>query len=137
MLFQKAEEYRCYNAEEGDYVVPLDGLALEYECADDGENHKGNAFLKNFQLHQVEGAASKVGTDPVGRNHKTIFEESYSPRDNDNQNQRPAVIDMKLGKLELPVPGKRHEDVGYYQQQDSPESLHFHFKRNQSPSRAR
>ena len=101
----------------------MDGLALEEDGADDGEDRKGNAFLDDFELHQAEGSPVDVGTQPVGRNHCRVLEKRYAPGGQYDKDQGPVVIDVHLRQLELAVPGYGHENVGHNQQKDGPQTL--------------
>ena len=92
-------------------MVPLNRLSLEQERDDDGENGQGNHFLNHLQLHQVERAAISDKADAVGRNGETVLEKGNSPGKEDNQDERPARGDFHLLKLQMAVPGERHENV--------------------------
>ena len=101
-------------------MVPVDGFALEDEGDDEGEDRQGDDLLDDLELHQGEGAAVDGGAHPVGRNHEDILEKSQAPGGEDNQDQRPVTADIHLRKLELSVPGERHENVRNDEQQDGP-----------------
>lgn len=105
-------------------MIPLDGLAFEHQGADQGEYGKRDAFLYYFELHQAEGASVDVGAYPVGRHHGGIFKEGDTPRGEYYEDERPPVIDVEFGELELSVPGNSHEYIGDNQEQNSPETLH-------------
>ena len=105
-------------------MVPLQGFALEEEDYHDGEDRQGDRFLDDLELDQAEGTAVDSGSDPVGRDHQGIFQQGDAPGKQNHQNQRPAVGDVHFRKLEMAVPGQRHEDVGANQQQYRPKSLH-------------
>ena len=92
-------------------MVPLDGLALEQEGDDDGEDGQGDHFLDDLELHQVEGTAVALEADPVRRDREAVFEEGDAPGENDDQNQRPVRGDFHLLQFEMAIPGKRHENV--------------------------
>ena len=47
-LFQEGEEDGEDDAEEGDDVVPMDGLSLEDEGDDDGEDREGDDLLDDL-----------------------------------------------------------------------------------------
>ena len=126
ILLQKAEEDRGDKAEEGDDVVPLDGLVLEDKGADNGEDEEGDALLNHLELHKAERTAGDIASDAVGRNHCAVLEKGDGPGNYDYQYQRPVVVDMQFGQFQLPVPGECHKDVGYHQQKNRPKSLHFH-----------
>ena len=119
-LFPEAEDDGGDEAEEGGEVVPVDGFALEDEGDDEGEDRQGDDLLNDFELHQGVGAAVDGGAHPVGRNHKDIFEKGQAPGGENDENQRPVPADIHLRKLELSVPGERHENVRDDEQQDGP-----------------
>lgn len=125
-LFQEGKEYGYYHKAEGCDVVPLNGLAFEQQGADDREYSKGNHFLNDFELDKTERPAVDVRANPVGRYHKAVFEQGYSPGTYYYQNQRPVVGDVKFGKLELAIPGERHKDIRNDQKKNRPESVDIH-----------
>ena len=109
-------------------MVPLYGLPLEQEGDDDGKNGQGNHFLDHLELHQVEGAAVSVETDPVRRDGQAVLEEGDAPREKDDQDEGPASGDLHLLEFEMTVPGECHEDVRKNEHDDGPDALlHNHF----------
>lgn len=57
----------------------MDGLPLENKGGDNGEHGERNHLLDDFQLHQVEGAATFDEADAVGWNHEAVFKQSNTP----------------------------------------------------------
>lgn len=55
-LFEEYEEHGEDQAEECCKMVPLQPLPLEEKGYDHGEDRKGDDFLYDFELHEVEGA---------------------------------------------------------------------------------
>ena len=113
-------------------MIPLDGLSLEQEGNYDRENGDGNHFLNHFELHEIEGTAVFDEADSVGRNQQALFKKSDAPGKEDNENKRPVRRNFHLLKLQVPIPCKRHEDVGKHQHQNSPKPFHkyvYCFKR--------
>ena len=108
-------------------MVPLDGLPLEQEGDDHREDGQGNHFLDDLELHQVEGASVSQEADPVGRDRQAVFEESDAPGEQDNEDEWPSGGDFHLLKLEVPIPGEGHEDVGKHQHQYRPKPFHKFF----------
>ncbi len=62
-------------------MVPLDGLALEEEGDDDGENGQGDHFLNHLELNQAEGTAVALETDAVRGNGEAVLKEGEAPRE--------------------------------------------------------
>ena len=104
-------------------MVPLDGLSLEKEGDDDGEDGQGDHFLDDLELHQVEGAAVALEADPVRRDGEAVLEEGDAPGEQDDEDERPAGGDFHLLELEVTVPGERHEDVREDEHDDGPDAL--------------
>ena len=104
-------------------MVPLHGLALEKEGDDDGEDGQGDHFLDHFELHQVEGTAVAVEADPVRRDGEAVLEEGDAPREEDDEDERPAGGDLHLLEFEMTVPRECHEDVREHEHDDGPDAL--------------
>ena len=60
-------------------MIPLESLALEHHCDDDGEYGEGDDLLDNLQLHDIERTAVAGKADAVRRDLGAIFEECQSP----------------------------------------------------------
>ena len=108
-------------------MIPLDGLSLEQEGDDDGEDGQGDHFLDDFQLQQVEGTAVAHEADPVGGDGEAVLEKGDAPRKQDNEDEGPSGGDFHLLKLEMTVPGEGHEDIREHQHQNSPKPFHKFF----------
>ena len=111
MLFQEGEEDGEDEEGESDEVVPVDGLPLEDEQDDDGEDREGDDFLDDLELDEVERASVLGVTDAVGGDGQAVLEESYAPREQDDQDERPSGRNLHFTQFEMPVPCERHEDV--------------------------
>ena len=100
-------------------MIPVDGLTLEDEGHDEGEDDERDAFLDDLELHQREGTSIDLRTDTVGGNHEGIFEEGNAPRHEDDQDEGP-VLDLRMNLLhfQIAVPGKRHERIADTKQHD-------------------
>ena len=79
MLFQEGEEDCEDEAGESDEVVPVDGLSLEDEEDDNGEDREGDDFLDDLELDEIERAAVLGVADAVGGDGQAVLEESYAP----------------------------------------------------------
>ena len=123
-LFEENEEYRQNKAEKSCEVVPLEALSLEDEEHDDAEYRQGDYFLNDFQLQKVEGSSVQGIADTVGRYCEAILEESYPPRKQDNQYQRPSCRYFHFAEFKMPVPSEGHEDVRQHQHQYRYYSFH-------------
>ena len=53
----KGKKDRKHNEDEGNEMVPSEGLGLEHGNHDDGEYNQGNGLLNDFQLDKVERAS--------------------------------------------------------------------------------
>ena len=110
--FQEGEEYSQDDAAKGYKVVPADGFPFE-DCGHyDGEDKEGDALLYYLELHEGEGTAGDLRADAVGGNHKGVFEEGHSPREDNDAYQRPVLNKIHLLEFKVAVPGKGHEDIG-------------------------
>ena len=105
-------------------MVPLDGLPLEQEGDDNGEDGEGNHLLNYLELHQVEGPAVALEAQAVGRNGKAVLEKGDAPGKEDDEDERPAGGNFHFLQFEMAVPGERHEHVREDEHKDGPESVH-------------
>jgi len=115
ILLHEHEEYGQNKADKGGQVVPVERLALEQDGGEHGKHNQGDDFLYDLELHQREGAAVAYKADAVGRNLAGIFGQRNAPRKEDDAKQGPVVNLVHFLKLEVAVPGKGHENVGYNQ----------------------
>ena len=108
-------------------------LALEKKCDHEGEHYQRDNLLDDFQLPEAERATVAVEAEAVGWDLGAIFKESQSPREENDQNERPASRNLHFLKLQMAVPCECHEYVGKHQQKDSSYSSHhvFEYKRAQ------
>ena len=122
---QEDEVYGGDKAEEGGKMVPLQGLALEYEHGEDGEDSDGEHLLDNLQLHQGEGSAVALESDAVAVHLADVFGKGKEPRGKDDDEEGGMVGDDAHGlELEMAIPGECHEYVGEYQQYYCEKSFH-------------
>lgn len=121
-LFKEGEEYRGYNEDECDDVVPLQSFVIEYRSGNDGEYCQGNGFLDDFQLHEGEWPSVDAASHGVGGNHEKVFDEGDAPRRENHQNQRPVGADVHFFELKVAVPGGGHKDVTDNQENDCKDS---------------
>ena len=126
MLFQEGEEDGEDEAGESDEVVPVDGLSLEDEEDDDREDRQGDDLLDDLQLDEVERSAVLGVTDAVGGDRQAVLEESYAPREQDDQDERPARRYLHFTQFQMPVPCECHEDVRADEHEYGPNTL-MHF----------
>jgi DME family drug/metabolite transporter len=90
-----------------DKVVPGQWF-LQVENREDGEDRKRDDLLDGLQFRRREVAMA----DPVRGHHQAVFEERDPPADKDYSHQRGLL------ELQVPVPGKGHEDVGGQEEAD-------------------
>lgn len=109
-------------------MIPMQRLALEKERDNHSKDNQGHNLLNDFKLHKAERATVTVEAETVGRNLGAIFKESQSPREEDDQNERPARRDFHLLKFQMAVPRECHKYVGEHQQEDC--SYRFHHNAN-------
>ena len=104
-------------------MVPMELLMLEDEVSDDGEHHEGDTFLNDLQLHKVKGAAIVHKTDTVSGNLAAVFKESNHPREGNDQIEGPVGGDARLLEAQVTIPGKSHEHIAHYEQQNRINSI--------------
>lgn len=93
-------------------MVPMEWLPLEDQSGKQREDRDGDNLLNDFQLHQTERATVADKADAVSRHLTAVLKEGQSPRYEDNHQQGCVVGDgAGLLQLEVPIPGKGHEDV--------------------------
>ena len=111
MLFHKYKVHGTDNQKKGQYVVPMQILALEeyvgYHC----KNAQTDAFLQYLELHKVERTAIAIETHAVGWHLAAVFKKGYAPRQTYNSNQGPATADSRLLQTQMPIPCQCHEDI--------------------------
>ena len=123
-LFHEGEEDGEDEAPEGGEVVPVEGLALEEEVDDEGEDAQGDGFLDDLELHEVEGAAVADEADAVGGDGQAVLEKGDAPGEQDDEDERPAGRDFHFLQFEVAVPRQRHKHIAQYEQQYSINSVH-------------
>ena len=74
------------------------------------KDDEGDDFLNHLELHGSEAAVA----DAVGRYLEAVFEEGDAPAHDDDLPQRLIL------KLQVPVPGNRHENVGANEKNNCP-----------------
>ena len=107
-------------AEESRHVIPVQGLLFPEEQHERGEYDKRDDLLDHLQLPQRERPAVFDAADAVGRNLKTVFEQGYTPAQQNDQSQR-NPFEFRL-EDDVPVPCQRHEGIGTDEQQNGKES---------------
>ena len=90
-LFEEYEEDGEDEAGEGGEVVPLECLSFEEHGDYHTEHCETDNLLNDFELHKGEWASVDVGANSVCRDLKAVFEEGYSPGEQDYKNHRPSV----------------------------------------------
>ena len=112
LSFHKGEEDGKDDEAEGYKVVPADGFPLKDGGHYDSEDKEGDALLYYLELHEGEVTAGDLRADAVCGNHKGVFEEGHSPREDNDAYQRPVLNKIHLLEFKVAVPGKGHEDIG-------------------------
>lgn len=92
-------------------MVPVELLSLEQYVGNDTEHSERNDFLYHFELHQIEWATISHISYPIGRNHKTILETGYAPREEYHNKEWPIGGHTCFVEFQVAVPCKRHEDI--------------------------
>src|ERR1039458_2765480 len=105
----KRKENRAHQADRRCGVVPSQVLA-EVVGDKDAENDQRDHFLDDLELDGAETS----GADAVGGHLEAVLEEGDRPTD---ENHLPERL---VPESEVPVPGKRHEDVGEDEENDGP-----------------
>ena len=104
----------------------MDGLSFEDKKDDDGENRQGDDLLDDLELDEVERPAVLGIADAVGGDGEAILEECDSPREQDDQDERPARRYLHFTQFQMPVPCECHEDVRADEHEYGPNTL-MHF----------
>ena len=123
-LLQEGEEDGEDQAGEGCEMVPVEGLSLEDEQDDYREDRKGDHFLDDLELDEVERTAVLGVTDAVGRDGEAVLEEGDAPGEQDDQDERPARRNLHFTEFQMPVPCERHEYVRTDEHKYRPNTLH-------------
>ena len=92
-------------------MIPAQGH-VESDHRENDEDHEGDHFLDDLQLHEGERASVALEAHPVGRYLETVLEKSNTPREEDDKNERGGIGEETcLLQFQMPVPRQRHEDV--------------------------
>ena len=74
-------------------------------------------FLHDFEL---EGFDAPLRTEMVGGDDEAVFQQGNAPADQDNLPQR----QWRGGGFDVPIPRKRHDEIGQGEQGDDDEDMH-------------
>lgn len=88
MLFLEYEVHRQDQQAETDEMVVGEGLVLEEQKHEDGEDCQRQELLDHLELPKVERASVVEEADPVGRHHEAILDKGDAPAEQDDQWQR-------------------------------------------------
>jgi len=66
-------------------MVDCEGLLLEEYQHEDGEDGQREKLLDHLELPEVERTAILDEADAVGGHHETVFDQSDSPTEKDDQ----------------------------------------------------
>lgn len=125
-LLHKHEIDGCDEAKESCEVVPVKAFASESNYGEEGEDDECDNFLNNLQLHQCVGASVAFESDAVGGHLETVFKESESPgNENDNVKRCVGLKHAHVLKFQMAVPGENHKDVAHDEQSNGENVLHL------------
>ena len=91
LLLHKHQIDGTDNQEECQDVIPMQMGALEHDVGYDAENGQRDALLNDLQLDEIERTAVFDKTETIGGNLATVFEESDTPREDDDPEERPVA----------------------------------------------
>lgn len=92
-------------------MVEGEGLLLKKHQHEDGEDGQREKLLDHLELPEVERTAILDEADAVGRHHKTVFDQSDTPTEEDDQWQRELAEPRGALQFQVTVPSERHEDI--------------------------
>ena len=107
-------------------MIVGEGLVLEENQHENGENGEREELLDDLELPQVERAAVVDEADAVGRHHEAVLYQRDAPAEKNDQRQREFAEPCRALQLQMAVPRERHEDVRTNQQQKCIDSFHYH-----------
>ena len=86
---------------------------LRAECRhrEEDEDRERDHFLNDLEFKKRERAAVAFKAEAVGRHLEGIFEKRDAPREKDDRPDGPERDELHVLKLQVQVPGERHEDV--------------------------
>lgn len=85
---------------------------MKSDSRESDEHDKGDNLLNHFELHQAECTAVSFKPDSVGGHLEAVFEESDTPRQEDDEDKRRGVGEKTgLLQFEMTVPREGHEDI--------------------------
>ena len=99
-------------------MVDREGLLLEEYQHEDGEDGQREKLLDYLELPEVERTAILDEADAVGRHHKTVFDQSDTPTEEDDQWQRELTEPRGALQLQVTVPCERHKDIRTSEEQE-------------------
>ena len=85
MLFETEDEIDGADEEQAsDEMVPPQ-RHMKRQGGEEDEHHEGDDLLDDLQLHECEGAAVALEADTVRRHLQAVFEECYSPGEENDE----------------------------------------------------
>lgn len=106
-------------------MVDGEGLVLEENQHEDGENGQREELLDHFQLPEVERSAVFNESDAVGRYHEAVLNQCDAPAEEDYQRERQLAEPGCALQFQMTVPRERHKYVRTYQQQKCIYTFHI------------
>ena len=92
-------------------MVKREGLLLEEDQHEDGEDGQREELLDHLELPEVERSAVVNEADTVGGHHEAVFDQGDAPAEKDDQRQREFAEPSGTLQFQVTVPRERHEDI--------------------------
>lgn len=106
-------------------MIESESFILEKDQGKNNKHNKRNDFLNHFQLNKRKWPAIFRITNPVGGNLQRILEQGNSPANKNDGYKAEVLAPAHFLKLQVAVPGERHEGVGQNEQNNGRESFHI------------
>ena len=106
-------------------MVDGEGLVLEEEQHEDGEDSQRKELLDDLELPEVERTAVLNETDAVGRHHEAVLDQRDAPAEKNDHRQRELAEPSRTLQFQMTVPRERHKYIRTNQKQKCIYTFHI------------
>ena len=99
-------------------MVDGEGLILEEDQHEDGEDGQREELLDHLELPEVERTAILDEADAIGGHHKAILDQRDTPTEENHHRKRQLAEPGRALQLQVTVPCERHEDIRTNEKQE-------------------
>lgn len=107
-------------------MVDGEGLILEEDQHEDGEDGQREELLDDLELPEVERTAVVNEANTVGRHHETVLDQRDTPAEENHHRERQFAEPGCTLQFQMTVPRECHEHIRTYQQQKCIYTFHIY-----------